>query len=83
MNEDKLGAKAYRVRQISELHDDSDSDDGEIVKLVSKLCMESDLVADSGDELEDDDDDETFDGSDGLSHMASPVPDDTNCKKLI
>lgn len=70
---DKLGAHCFRVRCISNDDENSDSDEEAITKQLNSFHIES--------ESSDSDSESTISTlSEQMSHMASPVPDDTNCK---
>lgn len=73
-NHEKIGPHCYRVRCISKESENSESDEGEITKQLQRFHL--------GSESSDSDSESVASTiSDGeMSHMGSPVPDDTNCK---
>lgn len=70
--EDIINVKAYRVRCYSE-RQDSDSEAGDILRMISKLRIQSDVYSDESSDEEDDDV-----SYDSKSEISLP-PDDTNC----
>lgn len=73
---DKLGEKAYRLKLI----DDDEEEDivgNRLAKRFSRLHLD-DEYAKSDDEML-----ESSDSDDELSHVNSPIPDDTNSKCYV
>ncbi|KAK9738530.1 eIF4-gamma/eIF5/eIF2-epsilon [Popillia japonica] len=68
---DKLGERAYRLKLV----DDDEEEDivgNKLARRFSRLHLDEDYAKSDDDSLE------SSDSEDGLSHVHSPVPDDTN-----